>query len=155
MTVHPPTSDNADTCMETQVTTASAQASNVNTPQVSADVVTEPTPGTSGIRKCQKRKYNDDTIVQEAYNVMKTLQNRSNERDEHQAFGDYIAFKIRTLKTQHARSTVQLKIHTILQYAEMGHYDEPAQHNPSVALDDGSVINHDFHYNHGSHITDL
>ncbi|KAK7072330.1 hypothetical protein SK128_019299 [Halocaridina rubra] len=164
MGICPPTSDNADICVEGQVTTASGQFGDADTPQGSANVVMERTPSTSGNRKCQKRKYNDDSMVQEAYNVMKTLQNRCNERDEHQAFAEFIAYKLRGLKTQHARSTVQHKIHNILHYAEMGHYDNPAEHNhhcfntpspcTSIAPDDGFVPLYDCQSNHGRHITD-
>lgn len=74
-------------------------------------------------RQPVKRKH--EAMVQEAYDVMKTLHKRCNDRDEHQSFGDFVACKLRTLKTQHARSTVQQKILTIVHDAETGTYDTP------------------------------
>lgn len=79
-------------------------------------------------RQAAKRRY--EAIVEEAYDVMKTLHKRCTDRDEHQSFGDFIACKLRTLTTQHARSTVQQKITTILHDAEMGTYDTPHGHHP-------------------------
>ncbi|KAK7066837.1 hypothetical protein SK128_002702, partial [Halocaridina rubra] len=62
MGVRPPTTDSADMCVEAHITTASGRSSDADTSQGSANVVTKPTPGASGIRKCQKRKYNDDNM---------------------------------------------------------------------------------------------
>lgn len=71
------------------------------------------------------RKRNFEEVASDAYNTMQSLRNRT-VRDEYQAFGDLVAFKLRKLSSTHAKNKVQLMIHNILYQAEEGHYDMPS-----------------------------
>lgn len=81
-------------------------------------------------RKTVKRKR--ETI--EPYEIMESTFNSTNtpERDDGQIFGEYVASKLRKLRTEYARNTVQHLINNILYDAFLGKYDSPPyDNNPS------------------------
>lgn len=79
--------------------------------------------------KTVKRKR--ETI--EPYEVMESSFNSTNsaEKDDCQIFGEYVASKIRRLRTEYAKNTVQHLINNILYDAFLGKYDSPPYDNPS------------------------
>lgn len=84
------------------------------------------------IDKGRKRKYANVTIDEkqnEAYALMKDLQNQKKSRDKFHVFGEHVAFKIRGLRTEQAQNTVEHLICNILWEADMGKYDQPFHSN--------------------------
>jgi len=73
----------------------------------------------------QKRKKN--SMADEAYEVMKSMVSKQRERDEYHVFGEHVGHKIRKLRTNYAKSTVEYLINNILYEAETGKYDFPPQ----------------------------
>ena len=71
------------------------------------------------------RKRRQDAMAEEAYDIMKTLRQGYESRDEYHHFGELIACKIRALSCHHARNTVQNIIQNTLYNAEQGMYDKP------------------------------
>lgn len=113
-----------------------------------------------------KSRVNTDDMLNEAYNTMKQLHRRTHEVDEHQVFGDFIAWKVGGLNTKYAQSAVQHKIHNIIYEAEQGLYDNPPErhtqnmHSHTTSLTSGhdvsDVIVHALEDNEGVlHFTDM
>lgn len=71
------------------------------------------------------RKRRQDAMAEEAYDIMKTLRQGYESRDEYHHFGELIACKIRALSCHHARNTVQNIIQNTLYNAEQGMHDKP------------------------------
>lgn len=75
-------------------------------------------------KKNLKRRKNQ--MAEEAYEVMKSMVNRQEKRDEYYVFGEMIACKIKKLPTEYSKSTVQHLINNI-SYDELGKYNNPTQ----------------------------
>lgn len=84
-------------------------------------------------KKPLKRKNEERTRVDEAYSIMKNLQNNCQQRDRFTVFGEHVGNKMRLLQTETARNTVEHIISNTLWEASLGKYDhqppEFAQHN--------------------------
>ena len=76
-------------------------------------------------RERVSRKRTQNAMAEEAFQVMKSLRQGYQNRDEYQHFGDLIACKIRKLNTDYAKITVQHMIFNILHDAQNGKYDYP------------------------------
>lgn len=76
-------------------------------------------------RECVPRKRTQHAMAEEAFQVMKSLRQGYEDRDEHLHFGDLTASKIRKLNTDYANTTVQHMIFNLLHDAEHGRYDYP------------------------------
>jgi len=83
-------------------------------------------------KKNLKRKNNQ--MAEEAYEVMKSVVNRQEKRDEYYVFGEMIACKIKKLPTDYSKSTVQHLINNILYDAELGKYNNPPQQYNYIIL---------------------
>jgi hypothetical protein len=78
------------------------------------------------MKKAPKRKHNevsDDERQEEAYMVLKGLRNKK-PRNRFQVFGEHVALKIESLRTEHAQNTMEH-----LWEASMGKYDNPFGQN--------------------------
>lgn len=93
---------------------------------------------TTGTKK-RKTMYE---MANEAYITMKSMEGRANmsvQRDEYDAFGEYVAHSLRNLKTKHAKVMVKHEINALLFQGEMGHYDEPDQTNHITIVSSSSA----------------
>lgn len=80
-----------------------------------------------GSRK-RRLKPNDAAIEKTLEMVDSLIRNRK-DVDEYTLFGEQIAFKLRTLKTDYARITVQHHINNLIYEAQLGKYDYPETQN--------------------------
>lgn len=84
-------------------------------------------PQTSTIKKVKRQNSN---IAAETYNMIKSLQNKTQERDEFSIYGEHVACKLRKLATSHAQIMTQYHINQILHFAELGSYNYPPPEMP-------------------------
>ncbi|CAH1970835.1 unnamed protein product [Acanthoscelides obtectus] len=85
------------------------------------------------------KKTKADHEQQEAFAIMKTIYHNKMERDGFHIFGELVSNKLRNLKTDYARNTVEHMISNILFEANMGKYDYPPQYSqsrPQASLSD-------------------
>lgn len=93
----------------------------------------------SSREKQMKNKTKTDDEQQEAFAIMKTIFQNKMERDGFHIFGELVSNKLRNLKTEYARNTVEHMISNILFEANMGKYDYPPQYpqsRPQSSLSD-------------------
>ncbi|XP_077301541.1 uncharacterized protein LOC143922196 isoform X1 [Arctopsyche grandis] len=69
-----------------------------------------------------KMKKTDEKLDQ-AYAIMKSIYNNGKRRDDCDVFGEYVASRLRNLRTDKAKLVVEHKISNILLEAGMGRYD--------------------------------
>lgn len=77
--------------------------------------------------KIKRFKKDSTSMAEEAYQVMKSLSQKNEDRDEYDNFGQHVACKIRKLSTTYSKSTVQYHINNIIYQAELVQYDQPPQ----------------------------
>lgn len=94
--------------------------------QTNAHVCEQPKEKPASLQKnipVKKRKA--DTLVSEAYSIMKEIYAGKRERDVFTVFGEHVAMRVRNLPTEHAQVVVQQLINTIIFEAELGKYNNP------------------------------
>ncbi|XP_063233502.1 uncharacterized protein LOC134537172 [Bacillus rossius redtenbacheri] len=79
----------------------------------------------SPVRRKRAKTQDDSAVVMaEACNVLKSLDASRHNRDEYDKFGEYVGSKIRNLKTDYAKFTIQHEITTLLYHADLGRYNQ-------------------------------
>lgn len=72
----------------------------------------------------RKRRLNpNDVAIEKTLNMVNSLVHNRKDVDEYTLFGEQIAFKLRSLKTDYARITVQHHINNLIYEAQLGKYD--------------------------------
>jgi hypothetical protein len=78
----------------------------------------------------RKRRLNpNDAAIEKTLEMVESLIRNKRDVDEYTLFGEQIAFKLRTLKTDYARITVQHHINNLIYEAQLGKYDHPQTQN--------------------------
>lgn len=78
----------------------------------------------------RKRRLNpNDVAIEKTLEMVDSLIRNRQGVDEYTLFGEQIAIKLRSLKTDYARITVQHHINNLIYEAQMGKYDYPETQN--------------------------
>lgn len=79
-------------------------------------------------RKRAKTSSSDGTsVITEACNILQSVNASRKTKDQYDIFGEYVASKIRNLKSDYAKATMQHEINNLLYFGDLGRYDNDVQ----------------------------